>query len=478
MTSDAQAAAPTVDLDPARRVGDTVSALAADALRVAAAFFDSMTSDDVKARETVADKADTCRRLADVIVKAPLGSCRRLMTPNTLGGRFFTLTEQTWSNAEVAAYLLSDTAQIMENLPAADGALKNQLLQTAQRLRRVEVLVRQAPNAELGPRLDQLAPLLRRLQRPSDGERPISSHLIDGTTSNPEFWAAAQDVYRIVAGRELDDLPAQVQAVWSGKLAVAWHRHHDRARPMTEVELERLDHATRHPAAAWSRAPLSPGDWSDLSPETAASVLRLIGSRFHMGPSATPLPLAAFCDRVRSRPLRCYDGAVLVETQGRLAGGAAGIATFLITDDDIHAADGTSVWIHDLNETVGPQLFDEEARLDYIRLFMNLVRNDGERFQLAESFDVLADRATDVETLRTLCVDHTATPAPAGFDDEGRWRYVAEIAYGEALFVAVLALTPNGMLEMTDDEVLIENLPLRSEHMDGLFVVLNGKGPA
>ena len=107
---------------------------------------------------------------------------------------------------------------------------------------------------------------------------------------------------------------------------------------------------------------------------------------------------------------------------------------------------------------------------------MNLVRNDDERFQLAESFQVMADRAEDAETLRALCIDHTAPPAPAGFDEEGRWRFVATIAYGGALFVAVLALRPDGLLEMTDDEMLVEDVRLRRERMDGLFVVLEPKG--
>ena len=64
-----------------------------------------------------------------------------------------------------------------------------------------------------------------------------------------------------------------------------------------------------------------------------------------------------------------------------------------------------------MNETLGLRLSDEEARLDYVRLFMNLVRNADERFQLAESFQVLADRAGDAEALRTLCAEHTAPPA-------------------------------------------------------------------
>lgn len=469
-----KAAPPAPELDPARRDGDTVGALAADALRVAARFLDSIEGDAIGPRESLVDDARVCRNIADAVAQNPLRNSSRVLAPTDLGGRFFTLTERMWTNAEVAAYLMGHVADLMEALPAADGALRNQLLLDAQRLRQVSAVISLAPNARLGSRLTELLPLLRALEKPIEGERPFPPLLIDGVTADPVFAAAAEDAYRIVTGRELTDLPGMAAAVWSGKLAMAWLRTRDRGWPLTGTEAAAVAEAVRHPRAPWSRAPGIPGEWADLGPEAAAEVLRLIGAHHRVGPARAPFPVAGFCDRVRTLPLRCHRGVMLIETQGRVGGGAVGIATFLLTEDKVLAVDGGSVWIHDLNDAVGFHLGDDGTRLDYVRLFMNSVRHEGERFQPVEAYEALAHRAIDTDALRDLCVGHARLIEPAGFDAEGRWLFLAVLCYRQAFFAAGLALTPDGQLEMIDDRTLAE-APVRSERMEGLFAVVEAE---
>ena len=469
----AEAAPTALELDPARREGDTVGVLAAAALRVAADILDSIDSDAVADRESLAEDARVCRVMAEAVGRAPLNNSSRVLAPTDLGGRFFTLTERMWRNAEVAGYLLGHVADLLEALPAADGALKNRLLVDAQRLRQVATLVRLAPNGRLGPRLTELMPLLRGLDKPREGERPFPSLLIDGVTGDAEFWAAAQDAYRIVVGGELDDLPAQARAVWAGKLAMSWLRRRDDGQPLTEAETRRIAEAVHAPREPWSRTPFVPGDWSEQGPEAAVAVLNLIGAHHRLGPARTPFPLAGFCDRVRTLPLRCHGGVMLIEVQGRVEGGTVGIASFLLTDDRVLAIDGTSAWIHDLNDAVGPHLREEGARLDYVRLFMNSVRNDGERFQPVESADSLADRATDPDAVHALCAGHARLIEPGGFDADGRWLFLLVVCHHRAFFATALALTPDGLLEMVADDMLVDTLPVRSERMDGLFAILD-----
>lgn len=470
-----KAALRTPELDPALREGDTVGALAGDALLLAADFLGSVESDDADARKTLADEAQVCRKMAEAVAQAPLRNSSQVLAPADLGGRFFTLTERMWPNAEVASYLLGHVAELMKQLPATDGALKNRLLLDAQNLQRVQTLLDIAPNARLGPRLTELMPLLRSLERPVEGETPFPPLLIDGVTADPVFHAAAQDAYRIVVGRELNDLPGMASAVWSGKLALAWLRTHNEGWSFTAAEAARIMEAVRSPQEPWSRSPGMPGDWTDLDAEAAAEVLRLIGAHHRMGQARAPFPLAGFCDRVRTLPLACHGGVMLIEVQGRVSGGTTGIASFLLTEDKVLAVDGNSVWIHDLNDAVGPHLHDEGARLDYIRLFMNCVRYEGERFQPTESFEDLADRATDADALRDLCAGHARAVEPAGFDAEGRWLFLLTLCHRQSLFAAGMALTPDGMVEMIDDRILAEDIPVRSERMDGLFVILESE---
>ena len=458
-------------LDPARREGDTVGALAHDALGLAADFLQSLKGENGSTKAT--DNARVCRAVAKAMVDMPLGNSSRVLRPTDLEGRYFTLTERAWPNAEVADFLLTDTAGQMEALRAVDGALKNQLLVDAQRLRQVATLVRLAPNARLGPRLTELMPLLRGLEKPRDGEQPFPPHLIEGVTGDPLFWTAAQDTYRIVAGRELDHLPAQVQMVWAGKLAMAWLRRRDEGQPLTDGEAARIAEAVRAPQERWTRAPFIPGDWSEQDPEAAAAVLSLIGVHHRTGPGRTPFPLAGFCDRVRTLPLRCHGGVMMIEVQGRVEGGTTGIASFLLTDDRVLAIDGTSTWIHDLNDAVGPHLLEEGARLDYVRLFMNSVRHEGERFQPLESVDSLADRATDPDAVHDLCAGHAREIEHGGFDADGRWLFLLVVCHHRAFFATALALTPDGLLEMVADDMLVDKIPVRPERMDGLFAIVD-----
>ena len=137
------------------------------------------------------------------------------------------------------------------------------------------------------------------------------------------------------------------------------------------------------------------------------------------------------------------------------------------------AVDGGSAWIHDLNDLIGAQLHTPQARLDYLRLFASHVHGGEGRFVPLESLERVADRATDAAALQARLAPHVRDILPDGFDDEGYRRFRATICYGDALFDAVFALTPDGLLEMVDDEPVAEGLPLRNERLEGLFLVLD-----
>lgn len=464
-------------LDPARRVGDTVGALAADALMLCAEVFESAQGDDVGMRTEFQNKANAARKLSRPVATSPRANVARVLSPDELGGRFHTLSERMWQNSEVARWLIGEAAALIEKLPAIDGEARHRNLIDAQRLRRVEALLRLAPNATLGARLDELLPTLRELERLQEGERPMAGALLDGALADPEIWNAAKDAYRMVVGRELEDLPGQAQAVWSGRLAVAWLRAHHEPQPLSADDAARIAEAVRSPAGSWSRSPGLPGHWTDLDAEAATDVLCLIGAHHRVGPGRRPLPIAYFCDRVRSLPLRCLGGVMLIETQGRLDGGRPGVASFLLSREEVVGLDGDPGWAGRLNATLGPHLDEEGARLDYLRLFMNTVRLRGERFQPVESFDALADRATDLDRLGQLCAGHATGVRYAGFDGGGGWLFVFVVCHRQALFAVGVSLTPDGAVQMIDERLLAADVPVRSERMEGLFVVLENEEP-
>ena len=403
-----------------------------------------------------------------------------MLRPDDLGGRFETGTERVHALSEVACWLLRDIAETMRDARPDDGETAGFLRELSHRLERAAQLLELAPGGELGPRLRECLPWLQKLQA---GESPfpqgggclteIEDAWLDvpGLLADPGFHALARDCCRMRQGSDLDELDGQVQVACSARLAGHWRKRNAGRQPLRAAEMERLGHAVRHPRFAWACPPQTPGEWRELEHADALAVLALIGHWHRVGDGGVPFPLAHACDRVRTRQLACYDGALLVEVQGVSGNGRVGIASFLLADDGVHAIDGRSMWLHDRNELFGAGLDTPDAWLDYLRLFCTRVHADGGAFWPLESADDLLARALEVEPVRAACAAHAHPLRPGGYDEEGRRLFAATVCYGQDLYAATFALTPDGLLEMVDDTPLAADLPLRRMRMDGLFLV-------
>ena len=73
-------------LDHAQRAGDTVGALAADALVLCADIFESVESNDAGVRARLEDKARVARKLIGPMRLSPLSNVSRVLAPSDLGG--------------------------------------------------------------------------------------------------------------------------------------------------------------------------------------------------------------------------------------------------------------------------------------------------------------------------------------------------------------------------------------------------------
>lgn len=459
----------------------TVAECAARALRDAAGFLEASAAvGPEEAAASARHRADVCRRIAVTIVDHPSSSIRAVLRPNDLEGRFETGTERVHALADAACWLLRETAAAVRDAQASNAATANSLLELACALERAARLLELAPNAGFGPRLRECLPYLQKLQSGENALPPGPGCLteiedawldVPGLLAEPQFHALARDCCRMRDGRDLDEMPAQVREAWSARLAGHWRRRNAGKQPLRAPEMERLDHAVRHPRFAWASPPQTPGNWHEPAPADAVAVLALIGQWHRVGDRRAPFPLAHACDRVRTRRLACYDGALLVEVQGVSGNGRVGIASFLLADDGVHAIDGRSLWLHERNELFGAGLDGPDAWLDYLRLFATRVHADEGAFWPLESADDLLARALDVESVRAACAPHAHPVRPCGCDDEGRRLFAAAVCYGQGLYESVFALSPDGLLEMVDDRPLATDLPLRVMRMDGLFVV-------
>lgn len=128
--------------------------------------------------------------------------------------------------------------------------------------------------------------------------------------------------------------------------------------------------------------------------------------------------------------------------------------------------DGKSSSIHSTNDAEA-LLLTESTVADYLQFFMYFLRGDaGGAFALIESADDIepADQGGRSDTSALKTARGLAHPVRAqGIETEtGRWLFETTVAHAEGLFRAVIAVRPNGEVEMLDDT------PLAS--LEGLIV--------
>lgn len=456
---------------------ERVADLAAQLLRRAAELSDSMARDNPTLSEAFASNAETYRLIADKVAEDPRGDPVTSGVYVKLKGLVDPTSDRRWSHGEIGVQMLRDAAELAERL-AAQGHLA--MLDIAALFRQSAMFLSSAPDAVMNAELDRLTPYLTAIDRVQQG-LPIQRAAavpIDRLLALPAFRAVAVRTYALRTARDFETLPEQVKEVWAGNIAGVWIAlNGPPAFALTPEQDEALTYAANHPRGPWRLPPLVAGEWSDLAPDDAAAVMRVVGAAVRLGPEETPVVLHHYCDRARTRSLACHDGLLLVEMQGYGAGGEPGLISAILLDDGVFVADGTSDPIHTLNARFGAGLETAEARRDYALLFLNWVRADAGRFQpLETSHDVdhrLAEPAWARDHLGPLAGPLTEGEPLA----EGGWRLRAPVVHGNAVFVADFELAPDGQMEMVDEQLLLTNAPLRAEVMDGLLVRLGDALP-
>ncbi len=122
--------------------------------------------------------------------------------------------------------------------------------------------------------------------------------------------------------------------------------------------------------------------------------------------------------------------------------------------------DGTSPPIHQTNADAPVRINDDNV-LEYLRFFCFFVRGEDGPFLVAESMDTPGmPRAMDDTTRKAI----EGTIRPASFEGknaEGHWLCDAIVFYSNALFFSNFSVQPTGMIEMTDDDPLTQDLPVK-----------------
>lgn len=242
---------------------------------------------------------------------------------------------------------------------------------------------------------------------------------------------------------------------------------------MTPTQIEQLRFALSQPRQEnWPGPPIVPGNWRDLTDVLALNTVISIADWLEEEGDIRNIALDWSIDRVRVRPLLCYQDTVLVELGGHAGFGRPGLINVIVQEETMVLLNGSSAHLHDLNYTVPPYLETDRARLDYMQLFMNWVHGDRGRFQPVGTEDELRARLLPEAAGRELGLNLsplTEAEVPGG--SPAIARFTGTVLYGADLFGVVMELRSNGLVEMVDDVEVksgtMGQLPVREESLAG-----------
>lgn len=127
--------------------------------------------------------------------------------------------------------------------------------------------------------------------------------------------------------------------------------------------------------------------------------------------------------------------------------------------DDVVFMDYTNVPIYELNKRVSIVL-TKETLFDYVRFFFRFVRGRHGRFIVTESLDDIQWREEpSVNGRRSL--DKMIEPLfIKEINDDGSYILGANVIFKDALFACNINVKQNGIIRLSDENLLIESLPV------------------
>lgn len=459
------------DLNSAPPAGEAIATAAARLMRKSRRFFDLLAQLQPDQAADLNDMGQAVEAVAEELERGPFGSTIGIAGGSPPRGGPADETERRNCTAEVARMLLRDSTALFRNAARQNPQHRPELGLVASLFDGMANDLELAPGGVFGPELEHLRPYLEAAR--DLGPLPLPDmETTRRLLEDPRFSEIAHRVFEITIGQDLSRVAEQPRLVWARRLAAAWLlRRGPTPEPLSEEDRAAIAFALDHPRTGWCMPPMVAGPWSDATPADAAVLLGMISEVCRAGPAAVPLALACYCDRVRTRPLACHGGVLLVEAQGYTAGGQPGLIQAIIHDERIVVADSGSQVIHFLNDLVGPQLDTPEARRDYFMLFLNWVRDDGgSRFHAIESIEALVERLAGDTAAADPLKDALTPILEISTEDPTEWTLDARICVQSALCDCVFTLTEGGELTMIDENIIAEGLPVRREIQDGFLV--------
>lgn len=196
-------------------------------------------------------------------------------------------------------------------------------------------------------------------------------------------------------------------------------------------------------------------NWQDVSGAEAEPFLKMVN------PIQGKHTANAETASVKWAQLPFYKTVALVRIDDSAWAPNTGPFWFLAQQGKMFLLDGSSAPIHDANEA-DPINVTEEHCLDYLKFFCYFVHGDEGPFFVIEDINHPALDTENMEAGMKATLENAIFPAGyEGKAEDGNLETTGMVLYGNALFSARFAMSQNGMIEMTDDEPIAADLPVK-----------------
>lgn len=180
-----------------------------------------------------------------------------------------------------------------------------------------------------------------------------------------------------------------------------------------------------------------------------------------INPSLSLSPFDPVKSSVLTYSLSFYPGYHFVEIADQTQNPAK-TACAIYKDNDVVILNWTNDPFYDLNARV-PIMLTRENVSDYVRFFFTYVRGRHGRFLIAENVDDIdwredpppAARKAVAKMLLPLTVKDRAA--------DGSYHLTGCMMFRDSLFQSDITVSPGGMVEMTNEELLIEDMPVMDD---------------
>ena len=222
-----------------------------------------------------------------------------------------------------------------------------------------------------------------------------------------------------------------------------------------------------HRPPKWALDPLLPGDWRDVSPEDMAEAIRIYAE--DVANEHVPDFLGgADIECMRALPLSFFPGWMLFECQVGLKNGPRVLFDFVLGPDGAVLLDGTKEPLHALAKHIKCAFTDASNARDYMLFYCNGLRTEQGRFRIIQSASELAiDTATDSAT-RAALKKAVRALKQSDVEEEGA-RFLVTVLYAQSLYYTTFRVTPDGQVEMEEDHLVMEEVPVVPEYFEGPF---------